>query len=215
MRVLIIDDNPLVREPLKSFLAAQPYRPTALEETGADGALLRVDSFHPDVILMELGLLTGDGLSLIRTIRTHRPKLPILVISFHNENVFAERTLRAGASGYLMKRAQASTLMEALIVVCQGDIYLNTPARQCILHKIKGDPPTSGPEATEVLSDRELEVFHLIGEGYSTHDVAEMLTLSGKTVETHRSHIKRKLALANNTGLTEIAAQWVLKTMLV
>lgn len=215
IHILIIDDHPIVRQALKHLLEEEPERQISVDVSEGNEALNAIIAFPPDLVLLDLALKTGDGLSLTRSIRAQYPNLPILMLSLHNEALFAERALRAGASGYIMKSESPEKLLDAIRHVLHGGIYLSRAMRQSILHKIKGDAVNKDAHAIDRLSDRELEVFQLIGQGYSTHQIADMLELSVKTIETHRAHIKKKLDFPNNTVLINSAAQWVMEDKLV
>ena len=209
-RVLVVDDHPLVREGLSKLIQKDP----ALTLSGAVGsaveALQAVVRKMPDVVLADLSLPGTNGLELIKDLRLRHPKLPVLVLSMHEESFYAERALRAGARGYIMKQAPGAQVIEALHTVLRGDLYLSQAIGATLLRTLvvgkKERPQRSGMEQ---LSDRELQVFECIGRGLTTQGIAAQLHLSVKTIETYRAHIKIKLGLTNSTALTHHAIRWI------
>lgn len=209
VRVLLVDDQPIIREGLRHILESHPGVQVCGQSDDPGGAATAVARFKPDVVLMDLGLRTGDSLNLTRVLRDRFPALPILILAPHHESLFAERAIRAGASGYIMKGEAPESLIHAVHEVAAGGIYMSEPLRQSVLQRMRGPFPEDAWGTVDRLSDRELEVFQFLGEGYSAQQIAALLHLSVKTVETHRSHIKHKLQLANNTQLISSATQWV------
>ncbi len=211
-RVLIVDDHPLLRGGLAQMIGQDPGLALFGEAGDAGGAILAVDSDPPpDLVILDLMLGNQDGLELIKQIGMLRPGLPILVISMHEEWIYAERALRAGASGYIMKKELASVVLNAVHMVLGGEIYLS--GRMRVLLKEKGLVPDAVsalvPLADPPLSDRELHVYRLIGAGLSTKQVAGVLHLSIKTIETYRENLKLKLHLPNAAALVRSARDWV------
>jgi DNA-binding NarL/FixJ family response regulator len=214
-RVLIVDDHPLLRGGLAQMIGRDPGLALFGEAGDAGGAILAVDCDPPpDLVILDLMLGNQDGLELIKQIGMLRPGLPILVISMHEEWIYAERALRAGASGYIMKKELASEVLKAVRVVLGGEIYLS--GRMRVLLEDKGLVPGAVealiPEANPPLSDRELHVYRLIGAGLATKQIAAVLHLSIKTIETYRENLKVKLCLRNAAALVRSAKDWVCKT---
>ena len=210
--MLVVDDHPLLRRGLAQILENSPDMVLFGEADTPSSTILAVDSDPPpDLIILDLMLGNSDGLELIKQIRAIRPGLAILVISLHDEWVYAERALRAGASGFIMKKEPPEEVLAAARVVIGGGIYLS--GRMKVLLSEKGVVPDLiqrlVPEADPPLSDRELQVFRLIGTGLATKKIAVLLNLSGKTIETYRENLKLKLGLRNAEELARAAGEWV------
>ena len=213
-RVLVVDDHPLLRSGLVHLLKKEPHLEICGEADSAGTTILAVDSDPPpDLVVLDLMLGHEDGLELIKQIRALRPGLLILTISLHDEWIYAERALRAGASGYIMKKEAPSEVLAAVDSVLQGKVYLS--GRMRVLLSEKGLTPDPCrflvPQADPPLSDRELHVFRLIGAGLATKRIAAELHLSVKTIETYRENLKVKLRLSNARELLQAATQWVNK----
>jgi DNA-binding NarL/FixJ family response regulator len=208
-QVLIVDDHPIVRQGLRSLIDQENDLTVCGEAGSAGEALKAVPKLKPDLMLVDISLKGPDGLELTKSIRALEPDLPILIVSMHDESLYAERVLRAGANGYIMKEEVAQNMIQAVRKVLNGDIYMSDRMRQIILRGVAGQRSSSSVSAIERLSDRELEVFRLIGQGMGTRKIAEELHLSVKTIETYRAHIKEKLGLDNATELVRQAVQWV------
>jgi DNA-binding NarL/FixJ family response regulator len=212
-KVLIVDDHPMMRLGLKQFLAQENDLDVCGEASNAAEALLLLDQLKPDLILLDVSLDGRSGLDLLKDIRLQHPQVRVLVHSMHDEQVFAERALRLGAHGYLMKQESAEQLNGAIRQILDGKVYVNarlTDAEQT--SKLKKEGPTT-PIAR--LSDREFEVFHLIGQGLANQEVAQRLHISIKTVEAHREHIKRKLKVESSTALNLLAVRWAGSEMML
>ena len=209
-KVVIVDDHPIVRQGIASLLASEEDLVISGEADSAAAGITVIDKVQPDVVLVDISLKGADGLELIKSVRALDTDLPMLVMSMHDENLYAERALRAGANGYVMKEEIADKIVDAIRSVMAGNIYVSEEIRQRILLGIRGGRRTD-PNASPIerLSDRELEVFRLIGQGSGTRQVADKLHLSIKTIETYRAHIKEKLNLENATELVRHAVQWV------
>jgi DNA-binding NarL/FixJ family response regulator len=205
-RVLIVDDHPVVRAGLAHLVGQQADLAVAGEAEDVPGALRKISQLKPQLILTDLNLGADDGLEMIKQACAREPSLPILVVSMHDENLYAERVLRAGAKGYVMKRAGASQLMEAIRAVLRGETYVSPAYSRKVVGRLSGRAGETSE--LERLSDRELQVFRLIGKGWGTRKIAEYLTLSVKTVETHCCHIKRKLNLDDVNALLQHAVAW-------
>ena len=200
-RVLIVDDHPIVRQGLKRMIDAEGDLEVCGEADSEPNARSAVRDLDPDIVIVDLSLQDGDGLELVRAVHAHHPEVPMLVLSMHDEAIYAERMLAEGASGYIMKQAAADQLLTALRTVLQGDTYLS--AEMAAVHKEAANKMGSDP--LQRLSNRELQVLNLVGRGVSSRDIATELGLSVKTVESHRQSIKRKLHLLTNSQLIKYA----------
>jgi DNA-binding NarL/FixJ family response regulator len=211
-KVLIVDDHPAVREALRIRIAMQPDLELCGEAADVAEAVRLVEETAPDVAVIDIGLKTGSGIDLIKRLKAHHAPLRMVVWSMYGEDLYAERALRAGAMGYLTKEQATGSIIDAIRQVLQGKMYLSPTMTERFVKRAVG---RSGPEATlspaAVLSDRELEVFRLIGEGQKTQAVAAALHLSVKTVETYRGRIRAKLNLSDGMHLTRCAVQWLLE----
>jgi DNA-binding NarL/FixJ family response regulator len=209
-RVLIVDDHPIVRQGLKLMFAEEPDLEVVGEAQSEREARQAIREKDPDVVIVDISLAQGDGLELVRDVHAHHPDLPMLVLSMHDELIYAERLLAAGASGYIMKQAASDLLLVALRRVLAGGIYVSEALARNL--ERMGQPGTSGAgsgtDPITRLSNRELQVLSLIGRGQSSREAAEGLGLSVKTVETHRQSLKRKLNLATNAQLLQYAINW-------
>jgi len=211
-RVLVVDDHPLMREGLVQLIAKDPSLILCGEADSMGSTILAVDDDPPpDLIILDLMLGHEDGLELTKQIRALRPGILILAVSMHDEVIYAERALRAGASGYIMKRESSEDVLAAVRAVLRGEVYLSNRMRVLLSEKgLTSDPCRFlVPQADPPLSDRELHVFRLIGAGLSTKTIALELRLSVKTIETYRENLKVKLRLANAPELLNAAKQWV------
>ncbi len=205
---MIVDDHPVVRQGIQVLIQQEPDLYVGAEAGSASEALKVLDSVSPDIILLDISLKGPDGLELTKSIRAILPKVPILIVSMHDEGLYAERVLRAGANGYIMKEEVSESIVQAVRKVLSGDIYISDRMRQKILRGVAGQRSNIPVSSVERLSDRELEVFRLIGHGHGTRQIAQELHLSIKTIETYRAHIKEKLGLKNATELVRQAVQW-------
>jgi DNA-binding NarL/FixJ family response regulator len=209
-RVLVVDDHPIVRQGLVQLINNEPDLAVCAQADTAHDGMKLIASEKPDVAIVDLSLADKSGLEMIKDIKTRFPKLPVLVLSMHDEQLYAERALRAGALGYVMKEEATENVMTAIRSVIRGEIYVSGSMTGKILHHfVGGRPAETKINPVERLSDRELEVFQLIGQGRPTREIAEKLFLSVKTIETYRAHIKEKLKLQNATQLLQQAIQWV------
>jgi DNA-binding NarL/FixJ family response regulator len=209
-RVLIVDDHSVLREGLAMVINQESDLGVCGEAADAPEAIQAVAALEPDAIIVDLSLTSGSGLELIKDIRTQHPDLPMLVLSLHDEALYAERVLRAGARGYIMKRASTAELLVALRKVLSGDVYLSERMASLLVTQAVGKHETPAKEGPlGLLSDRELEVFQLLGEGRGTRKIARELGLSMKTVSCYRQNIKTKLHLKDATELLHHAVQWV------
>jgi DNA-binding NarL/FixJ family response regulator len=207
-RVLIVDDHPIVRQGLRRMIETESDLVVCGEVQTEREARAAIRALAPDVVIVDISLAQGDGLELVRDVHAQRPDLPMLVLSMHDELIYGERLLAAGASGYIMKQAASDQLLVALRRVLSGGIYVSeTLAESMGKGRIDGGSGiTSDP--IDRLSNRELQVLSLIGRGLSSREAADGLGLSVKTVETHRQSLKRKLNLATNAQLLQYAINW-------
>ncbi len=207
-RVLIVDDHPMTRSGLAYLINHQPDMIACCEAQDAAEALKGVVQSKPDLVLTDFTLPDKNGLELIKDIRAVAPQLPILVISMHEESLYAERVLRAGARGYITKEEGGERLMRAIRHVLSGTIYVSDKMSARILEIFSGGTSVQERSPVEELSDREFEIFELMGDGMSTQQIAEKLHLSMKTVDAHRAKIKEKLKLKTTNELISYAARW-------
>jgi DNA-binding NarL/FixJ family response regulator len=206
-KVLIVDDHPVMREGLRALISCEHDLTVCGEAEAATQALDAVTNLKPDLVLADITLPGRSGIELIKDIRALQPAVLILVISIHDELLYAERVLRAGARGYIMKQESGPKMMQAIRQVLAGRIYLSDKISTRILENVAGKRPKASP--IERLSDREFEVFQLIGRGKSTAQIAQELHLSTKTVEAHRARVKEKLDLRTMPELISFASRWV------
>src|SRR5262249_38095059 len=189
------------------MISSEPNLQICAEIESAEAALQYVKTSNVDLVILDLSLLEGNGLELTRTLHEAMPNLPVLVLSMHDEGLYAERALRAGARGYIMKQEAIGGLVQAIPQVLRGRVYVSQRMSQLLLERLGGDPP--GPQGRlSALTDRELEVFELIGRGQNTAAIADRLGVSVKTVETYRSNIKTKLDLKTAADLLRFATTW-------
>jgi DNA-binding NarL/FixJ family response regulator len=207
-RILVVDDHPIVRQGLTLMINREPDLVVCGEAEEAKGALQVLASTHPDVLIVDISLNGPDGLDLLKSIRTTDAALPVLILSMHDESIYAERALRAGANGYIMKQEATEKVLVAIRRILNGEIYVSDRiANKMLKHYITGSGTLRNSTIND-LSDRELEVFRLIGEGHGTRQIAEELHLSVKTVESYQAHIKDKLCLRSSRELMQHAIQW-------
>jgi len=206
-RILIVDDHPVARAGLRSIIADEPDLSVCGEVGSIRDALEVVRTAAPDLVLVDISLQDGSGIDLIKRLKVHNPELKMLVCSMHEESLFAERAINAGARGYVNKHQVTEQVLEAIRQVLAGRIYLSEKMVERVINGF-AKRKEGGASSIEDLSDRELEVFGLIGQGMSTSKIAERLHLSVKTVESHREKIKRKLGLATSGELVRHAVQW-------
>jgi DNA-binding NarL/FixJ family response regulator len=209
--ILIVDDHPLIREGLSLRIARHPEFQVCGEAEGVNDAMVLVKAKNPDLVIVDLLLKDSHGLDLIKQIKAWNDKIVMLVSSMYDEAMYAERVLRAGASGYINKHEMPELVIDAIRQVLQGKIFLSAEMGTRLMRRatVKGEAADQSP--LSILSDRELEVFHLIGQGITTRAIATQLHLSIKTIETHRENIKAKLGIKNGAELTRQAIQWMLE----
>lgn len=209
VRVFVVDDHPLVRDHLRILLDQAGFLPCGQADNAAE-ALEMIGTGSPDVVIADITLGRGrNGLELVKEIKARYPELPVLVLSMHEEAIFAERVMRAGASGYLSKQEPPANIIAAIRQVLNGETYMSARTAEVLARRfIQGKKQGGCASAVESLTDRELEVFQLIGQGRNSRAIAEELHLDYKTIETYRGRIKAKLHLANSTELHQCAYQW-------
>jgi len=210
LRVFVVDDHPIVRQGLAQMINREPDLTVCGEAEQAASALQAIVSERPDILILDISLGGPDGLELLKNVRTRYPALPVLILSMHDESIYAERALRAGANGYIMKHEAAERVLVAVRQILNREIYVSERVANRILHHYISGTSTMKQSPLADLSDRELEVFRLIGEGHSTRTIADELHLSVKTVESYQAHIKDKLSLKNGRELVQHAIQWVM-----
>lgn len=208
-RILIVDDHPVVRLGISQLISENPDLKVTEEAENAQQAMKKLSAGGIDMTIVDLSLESGSGLELIGEIKRHYPNMPVLVLSMHDESLYTERALRAGASGYVMKQAGTEMLITAIQRVLNGKIYVSDDMANNLLAKASGRPLSDNRISIQNLSNRELEVFELLGKGHGTKQVADALGLSVKTIETYRSNIKSKLGISGSVQLVKEAAIWV------
>ncbi|HXS74871.1 MAG TPA: response regulator transcription factor [Terracidiphilus sp.] len=206
--VLVIDDHPLLRQGLGMLINQQSDMRVCGEAGDLRGAMQCIVQVNPDIVVLDISLKGPDGLELLKTIRTTNPELPVLILSMHDEAIYAERALRARANGYIMKQEATEKVLEAIRRILDGEVYLSDSMLKKMLQQFIDGGPSLLESRIAMLSDRELEVFGRIGEGRATREIAEELQLSVKTVETYQAHIKEKLRLKSGRELIQHAIQW-------
>lgn len=209
--VLLVDDHPVLRRGLADLIESETGLEVCGGCSGASEALRLVESFNPDLVIVDLWLKEGTGFDLIEQLAARGASPRILVCSVHDELLFAERCLRAGASGYIQKEEATGKLVQAIRQVMEGRVYFSEHVSERIMSQLVNSAASAGEASITELSNRELQVFELIGHGYSTKDIAGQLHLSRKTVETYREKIKGKLNIASGSQLVQRAVQWVLE----
>jgi DNA-binding NarL/FixJ family response regulator len=207
-RIFIVDDHPMTRSGLTHLINHQSDTVVCGEAENAGDALDLLDVSKPDLMLIDITLPGKSGLELIKDVRAMRPDLPILVISMHDESLYADRVLRAGARGYITKHEGGDKMIVAIRQILNGKIYVSESMSAHILEMFSGGQLGTELSSIQNLSDREFEVFQALGEGSSTHEIAKKLHLSAKTVDAHRANIKTKLKINTTAELISFAARW-------
>jgi DNA-binding NarL/FixJ family response regulator len=207
-RILLVDDHPAVREGLAESINRESDLKVCAQAEDRLGAARAIESEKPDLVVIDLSLKDSSGLELIKDIHTRWPELLILVVSMHDETLYAERVLRAGAQGYITKQEATRNVLLAIRRVLSGGIYLNERISSTILARLAGTPKLLSDSISDLLADREMEVFELTGQGLSTREIAEQLAIGMKTVDTYRTRIKEKLNLESTSELLKLAIRW-------
>jgi len=208
-KVLLVDDHPMMRQGLAHVVNQQRDLMVCGEAGDADEAMQCIASSKPDLAVLDISLEGKSGLELMKDIQALHPEVPVLVMSMHDESLHAERALRAGARGYVMKKAGAEAVLQAIRQVLSGKVYVSEKMSSQILCSFASVRSGKQPSPIETLTDREFEVFQLMGEGCITREIAERLHISPKTVGAHRQHLKEKLKLPTFTSLIHHAVRWV------
>ncbi len=207
-RIVIVDDHPIVRQGLAQLIEQEDDLHICGQAEDAHEAIRAIRELNPDLVIVDISLRTSSGIDLIKDIKAQFPALPVLTLSMHDEALYAERALRAGARGYIMKQEAPEEVVTAIRRVLAGTTYVSQGMAAKMVNKIVAGPGEKNASPVDRLSDRELEVFRLIGEGYGTREMAEKLYLSVKTIETYRAHIKEKLNLQDANELLRAAIRW-------
>jgi len=207
-KILIVDDHPMTRYGIARLIEQEPDLAVSGEAESVQPALAAVKALKPRLVLADLTLAEGEGLEFIKDMRTLYPEVAVLVVSMHDEALYAERALRAGARGYIMKNEGGEKLVEVIRQVLQGKTYLSDRMSGRVLDIFATRRRRADDSILGKLTDREFEVFRLIGQGLTTHEIGERLRLSPKTVETHRLHVRQKLQLKSGPGLINYAVRW-------
>jgi DNA-binding NarL/FixJ family response regulator len=208
-RVLLVDDHPIVREGLAGVIAQEADLVVCAAVASGPEALTAVGASQPDIAIVDVSLDGSHGIELAKELKTRHPTLPILMLSMHDEALYAERALRAGAKGYVMKREPPQKLLQAVRKVLRGGLSFSEAVTARMLERVSRSGAAEVPLPMERLSDRELQVLELIGEGRTTRQIADELHVSMKTVQAHREHLKEKLELPNAASLARFAVQWL------
>lgn len=213
-RVLLVDDHPIVRQGLALLIDREPDLGVCGEAEGAHSAFHAIATLRPDLVVLDISLSGPDGLDVLKEIRATTTSLPVLILSMHDEAIYAERAMRAGANGYIMKQEATEKVLVAIRRLLQGGVYLSDRLTSTMLQQyVRGGAPAKSSSSAKgsqlgTLTDRELEVFRLIGSGHGTRQIADELHLSVKTIESYQAHIKEKLALRNARELVQHAIEW-------
>jgi DNA-binding NarL/FixJ family response regulator len=207
-RVFIVDDHPIMRRGYTALINREADMEVCGEAGSAPEALSQIAQLKPDIVVADIGLEGMSGIEMLKHLKTQDPQIPVLIVSMHDESLYAERALAAGARGYIMKSVADTVVTTAIRQIVQGGFYLSERINQRILTRFTGGRPAVATSPVELLSDRELEVFELIGRGLSTGQIAEAMLLSPKTVETYRGRIKEKLGIESTPELVQHAVLW-------
>jgi DNA-binding NarL/FixJ family response regulator len=208
--VFVVDDHPLLRQGLAMLINRESDLMVCGEAEEAPTAMKALAAARPDILIVDISLNGPDGLDLLKNLRTLYPDLPVLILSMHDESIYAERALRARANGYIMKQEATEKVLVAVRRILDGEIYLSYRMANKLLHQYMSGQTAETDSRLTALSDRELEVFRLIGDGLGTRRIAEVLHLSMKTVESYQAHLKEKLSLRTGRELMQHAIQWKL-----
>jgi DNA-binding NarL/FixJ family response regulator len=211
-RIYLVDDHPVTREGIVSLLQRAGMTVCGEAESAPAGfeGIINAD---PDLAIVDISLPTTSGIDLVKNLKSSAPSIPVLVVSMHDEALYAERSLRAGAKGYIMKQEASKMIVAAIQEILNGGIYLSEKIKAKMLHGMLNGKVRETPYTIDHLSDRELEVFRLIGNGHSTRQIAEKLLLSVKTIDSYREHLKFKLGISSGNELVQHAIQWVQSEM--
>jgi DNA-binding NarL/FixJ family response regulator len=210
-KVLVVDDHPIVRERIAELINKEPDLVVCGEAEDAARALKAVTDHRPDVAIVDISLKDSYGIELVKQLKELYPDMPTLVLSMHDESMYGERALRAGARGYLTKQEASKKVVDAVRRVLRGGIYVSDKLAASLVRRVAGGNHEAGGGLVDALTDREREVFQMLGQGLTMREVAERLFVSAKTVEAHREHIKRKLNFKTSSELLRFAIQYALQ----
>jgi DNA-binding NarL/FixJ family response regulator len=207
-KVFLVDDHPLVREWLTNLIHQEDNLIVCGEAEDVAGALSGIEKTKPDVVIADISLKGSSGIELVKAVKLRAPSTAIIVLSMHDENLYAERVIRAGARGYVMKRETAQKIIAGIQRVLKGELYFSDQIVNSFAKKFVDGPATVNHSPIETLSDRELEVFNLLGQGFETRRIADSLNVSIKTVQAYCSRIREKLHISNGLELMREAMRW-------
>jgi DNA-binding NarL/FixJ family response regulator len=207
-KILLVDDHPLVREWLANLINEQPDLHVCGEAASAPQAFESISATRPDIVIVDLALEGGSGIELIKNIKAAHPNVATIVLSMHDESLYAERALRAGARGYIMKREATKKILQGIRSVLAGKLYISDKISDMMAEKFVEGHSTANESPVQQLSDRELEVFQLLGRGFTTRQISEHLNIGFKTVQAYCARIKEKFNLTNITELLREAIRW-------
>lgn len=208
-RIFLVDDHPVTREGVRVLIDQEPDLVVCGQADSAPAALQLIQRLKPDLAVVDITLKTTSGIELMKNVKALLPDLPVLIMSMHDESLYAERALRAGAKGYVMKHEASDRILTAIRSVLAGDLYLSEKMKEKMLHRLVRSRKNEVVFTIDTLSDREMEVFQLIGNGFGTRQIADKLNLSVKTIDSYREHLKLKLRLEKGSDLVRHAIQWV------
>jgi len=209
-RIIIVDDHPLVRQGMKKVIEKEQGLTVINEAGSAEEAIRCINQVEPDLAIVDISMESEtSGIDLIKAMRDRFPAIKVLVLSMHDENIYAERALRAGARGYVAKKEAPAVIIQAIRTVMGGELYLSGRISMKIIDRLFQGKDSGAESLPDILSDRELEIFRMIGGGMSTGDIAKKLNISVNTIESHRKKIKDKLGIQKGPELVKVAVQWV------
>ncbi|GAB6906333.1 Two component transcriptional regulator, LuxR family [Desulfosarcina cetonica] len=207
-KIFVVEDHPIFRLGISELINQEEDLAVCGGAESVHQAMREIERLNPDLLIVDISLKHSDGIDLIKEIHNQRKDLPMMILSMHDEFLYAERALRAGARGYIMKEEAMESVVFAIRQVLAGNLYFNDQVKEHILFQLSGDSGAADADPIKRLTNRELEVFRLIGRGFSTRDIAGKLNLSIKTIGTYRERIKEKLGLRNATELVRLAVHW-------
>jgi DNA-binding NarL/FixJ family response regulator len=207
-KIVVVEDHPIVRHGLVMLIDQEPDLHVCGEAEDVNGAMALTAQQQPDLVVVDISLKGSNGLDLIKSIKGDDPNRKILVVSMHDEAIYAERSIRAGAQGYIMKQEAVDKIIGAIRRILRGELYLSDSISASLLFKVTHKNAEHHPATLDQLTDRELEVFQLIGQGFATREIADHLNLSIKTIETYRANLKQKLGVKNAPQLVQRAVQF-------
>jgi DNA-binding NarL/FixJ family response regulator len=212
-RTIVVEDHPVLRDGFRQLIDSQPDLACVGVADNTSDAKRLVEQYKPDLIVLDLRLKAGDTFDLIKTLRVEHPEVKVLVLSQYDELIFAERTLRAGASGYIMKENATDEVLRAARKVLTGELYFSERIATAVVQRTLREKPSASRVGVELLSDREMQVFQLLGASYNAREMAEQFHLSRKTIETHCEKIKHKLGLHSAAELRQFARKWAAENL--